>query len=1780
MAAGITRGGTALTAPYEHADGWPRSPHDFVDTTLCPSCFAPIIAPETGPVTTCTTCGLPLTDDRLAEVLRLGRLTLERELSRRELLQRIRTDQARTTTSGDAITDPHGIPRDAPHDRAGASSPSGPPVPAWATGATVFPRAADTQPLVEPATAPHPPVGSTPSRVAASIGMAAEASEPPSATVPPTAAAAHAAPSHAAPSHAARATTPTPSFAPPTLPPSPSAAAQRPDPRRSRLSVPALLLIVGVCLVGVAAIFFLTVAWFVATLPVRALIVGAITITTLVTASLLRRRRLTATAEAVAVIGVILLALDAWAIPANGLFGADAVDPVIYAGAATLGLAALLRLWARLSALRAPDIASVLALPTGVALLAGGVVDLSPGGAVVVAFAGAAAGALTHGLPSPWSAARTDATAERTALAAIGAGSLTIALAASPFVALDSPAFAATIPLVIVALAAAHIRLLRRPAATDPIAWAAALSTVTASVAAVAAATLGWQLALRDPNPTMVLLVAPVVAALVAVISDRWGARIDMPRVATGTAGLVAVASIATAAVAATATAMTTLASWWHPWTTDALSTPPVAGAFAPLIAAAMIVALTTLAPTLDAGRPRFVRDLGGTALLLAGAVHTGIPLIATLVSTTIAIASTLLALRERPAGRGSAVHRIAPALLAAAVGYSCGIVSTWLWAVGVVVALVVLALLAASRRLDPQTRAVFAAVTVTVAALTAVIVPTAIATTIGTSSGIVAAGFALLQWVAVASLALDLTLRRIAPAAPSIARALGAAGLTVAAVSLVEALALALPGWTVAYGSGLVADAVGEPVAGVVRAVLLIAVLVALTAQRDSATAERDAPTTDAGTDHDPSAPTRAPANPRRTAVGAIAAGAMLTPALGVLVLALTATLDMPRLTPIVALSAFALVPVAGAVRILAGRASHHVADVRLGADAAAVTALVLVAWTTPSAQRWLALALFAVALAAVSACRGWAAPRTLALPGVPTTHRDGVPTVAAPRRVGAWIAFGFAVAALWWALTDAAAPGIRPPLEAYTLAPAVGLLVFAGALTWLRRHTESAIAVVLAITLGLGSGAAWPGEDEPARTIVSTVVAGAIVIASAWTPVRRTGAAAAAAAWSASVVAIISAAQMSLWDDARGAAWLAVPVTAAFVAAAGFARRRAAHVENAVHVESPAHVENAVHVGSAAPVANAAHVDTAAHVDSPAQVDSPAHVDSPAQVGRRGTLIGRGFTVAGPAVALAASALVGAALASRAGDAGAGVTVGAIVFAVLLLAHVCAGAIGRVPFAETTRWTAIVGAAVIAQQFIEGAPAIEVLSLPIAVALLAAAAASIRRTARGTLAAQRPVDAVSWVLGLVIGVTPSVLAPDDAARTWLVVAACVLAAAGLVLADVPRTARLTTVSTGVLVAGALIMGLRSALGEGEAGLTPAIVAGVGAVVVGALTVAQRRFAPAVSMTLALSGPGVIAVLVGLRSDGSFVQTASLGAGAAVVAVGAAAFVARPAWRRFAAVVSTGATAVLLIAVAVRFALLLRDAPTAEADLWVAAAVVVTIAIGLVAGRAAAIRLASAMYTTAAAAFALATASLLVTWTTGGGIRTAYAVAALSVGAALAWRMRARLHHTPAVAASVGTVAVALIAVAFGAARPIELVTFAPAAALVAVGADRLRRDAQARSWPTLGGGLTLATVPSLLHDFGPNDLWRIVALGLVAIALVVIGAAARLQAPLVVGVAVLLVHGVAQLWPWLTALYVATPWWLWVGIGGVLLIVIAARYEQQRRAVRKTYDAVTSLR
>jgi hypothetical protein len=132
----------------------------------------------------------------------------------------------------------------------------------------------------------------------------------------------------------------------------------------------------------------------------------------------------------------------------------------------------------------------------------------------------------------------------------------------------------------------------------------------------------------------------------------------------------------------------------------------------------------------------------------------------------------------------------------------------------------------------------------------------------------------------------------------------------------------------------------------------------------------------------------------------------------------------------------------------------------------------------------------------------------------------------------------------------------------------------------------------------------------------------------------------------------------------------------------------------------------------------------------------------------------------------------------------------------------------------------------------------------------------------------------------------------------------------------------------------------------------------------------------------------------------------------------------------------------------------------------------------------------------------------------------------------------------------------------------------------MTSAGAIRMRRDRSLHSWPALGPGLVVLLVPSFLADFADPQTWRLVMLGAVAFAMMLVGVFARLQAPFLLGAGVLALHGVTQLWPVIALVYAQVWWWLWLAIAGVALIAIAATYERQLRFAKRVITTVAALR
>ncbi|WP_403024409.1 SCO7613 C-terminal domain-containing membrane protein [Salinibacterium sp. GXW1014] len=143
-----------------------------------------------------------------------------------------------------------------------------------------------------------------------------------------------------------------------------------------------------------------------------------------------------------------------------------------------------------------------------------------------------------------------------------------------------------------------------------------------------------------------------------------------------------------------------------------------------------------------------------------------------------------------------------------------------------------------------------------------------------------------------------------------------------------------------------------------------------------------------------------------------------------------------------------------------------------------------------------------------------------------------------------------------------------------------------------------------------------------------------------------------------------------------------------------------------------------------------------------------------------------------------------------------------------------------------------------------------------------------------------------------------------------------------------------------------------------------------------------------------------------------------------------------------------------------------------------------------------------------------------------------------------------------------------------------VELLSAPIALALIAGGAITLRRVPESRSWPHLGPGIALLLLPTLLATFFEPEVWRLVALGVVAVLTIVAGVAFRLQAPFVIGTVVVLAHALRTFAPQIRAVYEAADWYVWAGIGGAILLALAIRYEQRVRDVARIVTRIGSLR
>ncbi len=652
---------------------WPAQPGALVDTGRCPSCFTAIT------VSPCPACGLDLTDARTARVLDLSQRIVALVDERAAALLLIHR------SSENAISGSIDAPEREPAPRLDSGAAAPPSIPGAADepvgnapSPVLFPPPAG----LTPPTSERPPLPVAPtaaravedgdaSRSAArAAGVASAAAASPTVPVAPAPVAPHAdsrGSVHLAPAADTGART-----RPVGQPPVSSGGGSQGEPATPRRSsVQVFLLSTGVVLLAVAAVFFLTVAWISGGLVLRSVIIGLVTAAVIATASLLRRRRLEATAEGISLLGIALVALDVWAVRANDLGGAASVDPAVYWGAATTAAGVAFVGWARLARLRAPLSTAVLALTIGPALLGAGLVGPDSvlawfvAGLIVVLVALAAPFAPLLS-PPPRARMRPEIVAVRVLAALAGVVALAAALFVDPQATWSPVLFSGLLALALAAHAGAMTR--RGESRLAPVAAVAAVLCLGSGVAVSV---------VRAADATLSVTVPVIVAVVVAVALDVAGRRADGgPARSTLLAGAVTAAVIAglaaLAPIGAALTAVFARISDVMPiFGRSALDVdPPDATATAAVIALAAVAILAAAAWRLSGAwrARRLVALAAGAAVALLAGPQLRVLLLVVAWYLVLAVIAVVVLLRRRGALTGESA---AAGPLATAAGAS-----------------------------------------------------------------------------------------------------------------------------------------------------------------------------------------------------------------------------------------------------------------------------------------------------------------------------------------------------------------------------------------------------------------------------------------------------------------------------------------------------------------------------------------------------------------------------------------------------------------------------------------------------------------------------------------------------------------------------------------------------------------------------------------------------------------------------------------------------------------------------------------------------------------------------------------------------------------------------------------------------------------------------------------------------------------------------------------------------------------------------------------------------
>ncbi|MFD8738698.1 SCO7613 C-terminal domain-containing membrane protein [Streptomyces sp. NPDC059618] len=125
-------------------------------------------------------------------------------------------------------------------------------------------------------------------------------------------------------------------------------------------------------------------------------------------------------------------------------------------------------------------------------------------------------------------------------------------------------------------------------------------------------------------------------------------------------------------------------------------------------------------------------------------------------------------------------------------------------------------------------------------------------------------------------------------------------------------------------------------------------------------------------------------------------------------------------------------------------------------------------------------------------------------------------------------------------------------------------------------------------------------------------------------------------------------------------------------------------------------------------------------------------------------------------------------------------------------------------------------------------------------------------------------------------------------------------------------------------------------------------------------------------------------------------------------------------------------------------------------------------------------------------------------------------------------------------------------------------------------LGVYRRRSDTSVSSWTAYAPGLSVTLAPSLFTAWIEGEWQRPLLLGAAALAVTLLGARHRLQAPLLLGGAVLVLDALHELAPYIVQIVDALPRWTPPALAGVLLLALGATYEQRIRDARRVRDVL----